>query len=349
MAKCRGCGAQLQSENPKLIGYTPKAGSEYCQRCFRLSHYGDLTVSMKTGIDPDEVLSRVNELDCIVLWVADLFDFEAGMLEGLSRKLADKKIILAANKRDLLPETLSDEKCARFVFSRLKDLGIHVDTLILSSRDDLESIEEIRRIVKQSAKGKPCAVIGRANSGKSTILNRLAGNEVLTMSRYPGTTLDFNEIEIGGQVYIDTPGIEIEHSVLMITDEKDLKTIVPQTAVKPTVYQLKGDQSFAIGGLARIDLEGCEKASCVFYLSNQMPLHRSKLEGADELWKKHLGKMLSPCAQVKVFQVSRKHKDSAKMDIVIDGLGWACVSGEIRTVSVHVPKGVSVTYRKAML
>ena len=115
MAKCRGCGAQLQSENPKLIGYTPKAGSEYCQRCFRLSHYGDLTVSMKTGIDPDEVLSRVNELDCIVLWVADLFDFEAGMLEGLSRKLADKKIILAANKETFFPKR-SPMKNARGLF-----------------------------------------------------------------------------------------------------------------------------------------------------------------------------------------------------------------------------------------
>jgi ribosome biogenesis GTPase A len=35
------------------------------------------------------------------------------------------------------------------------------------------------------------------------------GTKQLTMSRYPGTTLDFNEIEIDGQKYIDTPGIEI--------------------------------------------------------------------------------------------------------------------------------------------
>ena len=37
------------------------------------------------------------------------------------------------------------------------------------------------------------------------------------------------------------------------------------------------------------------------------------------------------------------------MDIVIDGLGWACVSGKVSNVRVHVPKGVNVTYRKAML
>lgn len=349
MARCIGCGAALQYIDPKKPGYAPKEGSRYCQRCFRLSHYGDLTVSMKKGIDPDEVISRVDAMDCIVLWVADLFDFEAGMISGLSRRLPGKTVILAANKRDLLPETLSDDKCARFVFSRLKEMGIHIDTLILTSRDDRDSIEEIRKIVAEKAGGKPCAVIGRANSGKSTLLNRLAGSETLTISRYPGTTLDFNELQIGEQVYIDTPGIEIEHSILMETDENDLKEIVPQNTVKPAVYQLKGDQSFAVGGLARIDLMGCEKASCVFYLSGRLPLHRSKLEKADELWEKHYGEMLKPVPLEKEFTVSKKHKDSDKMDIVIDGLGWACVSGTVQTVSVHVPRGVSVTYRKAML
>ena len=37
------------------------------------------------------------------------------------------------------------------------------------------------------------------------------------------------------------------------------------------------------------------------------------------------------------------------MDIVIDGLGWACVHGQMKTVTVHAPKGVNVTFRKAML
>ena len=105
MARCIGCGAALQYTDPKKPGYAPKEGSRYCQRCFRLSHYGDLTVSMKKGIDPDEVISRVDAMDCIVLWVADLFDFEAGMISGLSRRLPGKTVILAANKRDLLPET----------------------------------------------------------------------------------------------------------------------------------------------------------------------------------------------------------------------------------------------------
>ena len=46
--KCIGCGATIQTENPKEIGYTPKSSVEkmenqiiYCQRCFKLKHYNE--------------------------------------------------------------------------------------------------------------------------------------------------------------------------------------------------------------------------------------------------------------------------------------------------------------------
>ena len=42
-------------------------------------------------------------------------------------------------------------------------------------------------------------------------------------------------------------------------------------------------------------------------------------------------------------------KEMDKMDIVIDGLGWACVHGQMSTITVYVPENVNVTFRKAML
>ena len=63
MKRCRGCGAVLQTEDRTLPGYTPKAENDYCQRCFRLIHYDDLAVSMRTGIDPDLVLEEIRRLD----------------------------------------------------------------------------------------------------------------------------------------------------------------------------------------------------------------------------------------------------------------------------------------------
>ena len=349
MTTCKGCGVHLQYENKLLPGYTPKKESEYCQRCFRLIHYDDLTVSMRKGIDPDEVMKHISEMDALVLWVVDLFDFEAGMIPGINRHLSGKDIILAAGKRDLLPETLSDEKAARFVFSRLKEQGITIQELILTSAYQQEGLDEIKDAIKRYGRGRPVVVMGRANAGKSTLLNRLLGSNALTMSRYPGTTLDFNQMEADGVTWIDTPGIEIDSSILMETDEKDLKTILPDRRLKPVVFQLRGDQSFAVGGLARIDLYGCDHASAVFYMAQTLNLHRCKVSAAQDLWKKHYNELLVPVPKKKQFRKFSIRKEMDKMDIVIDGLGWVCVHGTMRNVDVYVPENVNVTFRKAML
>ena len=349
MANCKGCGIQLQYDNPKLPGYTPKQGSDYCQRCFRLMHYDDLTISMKTGIDPDSVLKRIDEMDCLVLWVVDLFDFEASMIPGLLRKLAGKDIIMAATKRDILPETMSPEKIARFVFGRLKELGISIRHLIITSSFETLGMEEVKEAVETYGHNRPVVVMGRANAGKSTLLNKLMNKSELTSSRYPGTTLDFNPLDIDGVQYIDTPGIEISGSMLMDIREEDLKTIVPYKTIKPLVYQVRGDQSFAIGGLARVDVIGCDHASAVFYLCDRLSIHRGKVENADEFWQKHYGKLLVPTPLQDDFVTSAMRKTEEKMDVVIEGLGWVCVSGKMSSVRVYAPKSVNVTFRKAML
>ena len=135
-----------------------------------------------------------------------------------------------------------------------------------------------------------------------------------------------------------------------ITGEvKDLRTVIPQRKLKPTVFQLRKDQSFALGGLARIDLYGCDHASAVFYMSDEVKLHRGKVSDADELWKKHYNGMLVPVAKDRQFRKFSIRKEMDKMDIVIDGLGWVCVHGTMRNVDVYVPQNVNVTFRKAML
>ena len=40
---CKGCGVQLQNEDPDALGYVPKLDASYCQRCF---------ASATTGMSP---------------------------------------------------------------------------------------------------------------------------------------------------------------------------------------------------------------------------------------------------------------------------------------------------------
>ena len=56
MSKCLGCGIDLQSEDEKELGFTPKKDSKYCQRCFKLKNYHENNNLAK--IMPDEVLAE---------------------------------------------------------------------------------------------------------------------------------------------------------------------------------------------------------------------------------------------------------------------------------------------------
>lgn len=355
---CKGCGVILQNEDEHKIGYTPKLDAEYCKRCFRIRHYDDVVISMKQGIDSDEVLRKIQRMDALVLWVVDLFDFEANIVNGINRHLMGKDIVMVATKRDLLPNTLSNEKLIQFLFARLKALGIVVQGIVVCAdlvkhaHDEAnDSIAEVERAITYYRNGRDVVVMGMANAGKSTLLNALCGSMDLTTSTHPGTTLDVNKIKHEDYDVYDTPGLTRMDSLLAHVEDSLLKTIIPLKPLKARIYQLHESQTLSLGGLVRLDLIGCEKVSCVAYFSDRLPLHRSKQEKADELWQKHMGELLSPALgtnpnTMKCFPLANSNE---KVDVVIHGLGWFCISGHVEEIRVYVPEEGNVTFRKAMI
>lgn len=357
--KCKGCGAELQFEDKNGIGYSPKQDAEYCQRCFRITHYDDVMISMQQGIDSDEILRKVADMDALVLWVVDLFDFEANIIKGMNRHLMGKDIVLVATKRDLLPESVGNEKLAQFMISRLKQMGIMVNGIVICTdmaknafAKNNHSLQEIHKAIRLYRKGRDVVVIGMANAGKSTLLNAMLQKNSLTTSRHPGTTLDFNAVKYHDYYVYDTPGLTRYDSLLTHIDDKLLKKIIPLKTMKPLQFQLRDDQSIALGGLVRLDLKGCSNATCVCYFSREMNVHRGKLENANKLWSEHLGdEILSPTldtnyTEMKVLESGMMGK---KMDVVIHGLGWFCISGNVSNVKVYVNKEIDVTFRGAMI
>ena len=357
MRKCKGCGAVLQNSDPKKIGYTPKIDALVCQRCFRLTHYNDVVIDMKQGIRADAILKQVNELDALILWVVDLFDFEAGIQKSLNRHLPNKDIVVVAAKRDLLPRTLGNEKISQFIFRRFKQEGIDIKGVVIcadlalhANSDENFSVEEVLHAIELLRKGRDVVLMGMANAGKSTLLNAILQDQTVTTSPHPGTTLDLNPIPMGDYTLYDTPGLVNEASALTYLDSAYLKNVLPQKTIKPTVFQLSKDQSLSLGGLARIDLKGCENASAVVYVSNELKLHRTKLENADQLWQNHYNELLSPTVgdyeelKKETYQGSISDKD-----IVIQGVGFVCIKGNVRQAQVITNKKVKVTFREAMI
>lgn len=349
--KCKGCGIELQFSDPHALGYSPKENAEYCQRCFRMTHYDDAGISMRKGIDEGVIMEQASKTPGLIVWVMDCFDLEAGILNGMHRHFIGRDVILAVTKCDLLPKTMNEEKLARFIMGRLKEWDFKPVGLSLIRKGKKEDIQALREMIELFRKDGNVLFMGKANAGKSTLLNGLLENSVLTVTRYPGTTLDFNEIEMNGWTLIDTPGLLNKESLMLGISESDLKTVIPDTRIKPQIYQLWENQSFAIGGVCRIDLWTKKDSSAVFYLSSRLKLHRGKLENADDLWMKHQGELLSPTVEE---PFSKWHsmtftRINGKTDLCISGLGWITLSGAIDKAVVTVPSNVQVTRRKAMI
>lgn len=363
---CIGCGAEVQTERPNELGYTPPAalekglesGEVYCQRCFRLRHYNEIQDVHLTDDDFLRLLNELGKTDALIVNVVDIFDFNGSLIPGLHRFIGDNPVLLVGNKVDILPKSLKKPRLTQWMRERAHEEGLRpVDVMLTSARKPHEMTELLEAIEKYR-EGRDVYVVGVTNVGKSTMINQIikqtAGiQDLITTSQFPGTTLDKIEIPLeDGHFLVDTPGIIHRHQMAHYLGKKDLKIIAPHKEIKPKVYQLNPEQTLFLGGLARFDFIQGERSSLIAYVSNDLALHRTKLSNADQFYEKHVGGLLQPPRPEEVadfpklvrFEFSIKEKT----DIVFAGLGWITVT-KPGVVAGWAPKGVDVIKRKALI
>ena len=361
---CIGCGVKVQTEDPKTLGYAPTSalGKEniICQRCFKLKHYNEVQDVSLTDDDFLKILNRVGETDSLIVKIVDIFDFNGSWLPGLHRFVGGNDVLLIGNKVDLLPKSVKHNKMINWMKHSAKELGLHPVDVLLVSAEKGKYISEAAEAIEHYRRGRDVYVVGCTNVGKSTFINRLikqvsGEGDIITTSHFPGTTLDMIEIPLDdGHALIDTPGIINHHQMAHFVDSRDFKIIMPKKEIKPKIYQLNEEQTLFFGGLARLDYMSGGRRSLTCYLSNELHIHRTKLEKADELYKNHAGELLTPPRQEQMdeFPVLVPHEFSlkeAKMDIVFSGLGWVTVNEPGAKIVAHVPKGVNVMIRKSLI
>ena len=364
---CVGCGAKLQTEKESEPGYVPKASLEkniesgtelYCKRCFRLRNYNEITpVNIEDSAFTD-ILNKISDENALVVYLVDIFDFNGSIISGIKRYIGDNPMIVVGNKEDLIPKSVNREKLLKWLNNSVKNNGLNPVSEILISAKKKTNVDELLKEIEKYRKGKNVYIVGTANVGKSTLINSIIKNSsniqnLVTTSRFPGTTLDRIEIPLeDGSYLIDTPGVIQNTQLTHYVSPKDLKEVVPTTEIKPRVYQLRGKQTIFIGGLARIDLIDPERSNFIFYMSNRIELHRTKTENADQFREKHLGEILTPPTEnIEEFRELNSKKivsKNEKTDVVLSGLGWITIDPNT-TVKVYVPKGVEITTRRAVV
>ena len=367
---CIGCGAEIQSENQNKQGYLPKSVVEksieennlVCKRCFRLKNYNEVSDVELGAEDFYKLIKTLSKKDGLIVKVVDIFDFSGSWIEDVIDIVGNNKdIVLVANKLDLLPKSVKQNKIKQWLFKMLKAKGIKVKDILLISAIKNHGIEEAAARIDELRNGKDVYIIGATNVGKSTFINKLielttGDKNVITTSHFPGTTLGMIEIPLDRATSIyDTPGIILDYDIAHYLDAKSLKLVMPKKEIKARVFQLNAEQSLFFGGMARVDFVKGERQSFTLYTSNLVDIHRTKLSNADALFEKHLGTLLKPPFEdnISIFknQVKKNFKiDDRKIDIVISGLGWITVNSDSGCeIDIYVPEEIEVFVRESII
>ena len=183
------------------------------------------------GIEPkseDTILKQMRMQAEIAVATADVIVFITDVKAGL---LADDKDIAVMLKKSLKPVILCVNKIDRigeipYEYYEFFELGFERDPIILSSLHGTGTGDLLDAIVEscdfENAQEEDdgvinVAVIGKPNAGKSSIVNRMCGEERMIVSDIAGTTRDavdtLVENRFGRYNFIDTAGIRRKSKV----------------------------------------------------------------------------------------------------------------------------------------
>ena len=194
------------------------------------------------GIEPDSkdiILSQMREQAQIAIDTADVIIFLVDVKQGLQdadSKVADmlrrskKPVVLVVNKVDSVQKLMAD-------VYEFYNLGIG-DPIAISAANQLGLGDMLEAVCahfpemegpEEEDERPRVAIIGKPNVGKSSIINKLLGENRLIVSDIAGTTRDAvdTEIKYHGKeyVFIDTAGLrrknkikeELEHFMIVRT------------------------------------------------------------------------------------------------------------------------------------
>ena len=190
-----------------------------------------LTIIDTGGIEPksdDILLSQMKTQAQVAIDMADVILFMVDGKRGLAPEDIDIAMMLKRSGKPIIPlvnkiDTIGD---LPMEFYEFYELGFDEDLIPLSSLHGTGSGDLLDRVLELSPSDEEVesdedyikvAVIGKPNVGKSSIVNRLTGEERCIVADMAGTTRDAIdtkfENEYGKFIFIDTAGIRRQSKV----------------------------------------------------------------------------------------------------------------------------------------
>lgn len=240
---CIGCGSILQSDDESALGYTPLITNDYCKRCFRLIHYNDNNFINPT-IDPYEIIKKINNQKGICFFLCDILNFSEEAFNYYQKIKLPKTFIVS--KSDIIPKSISFTKIKNWLIT---EKNIKENIIFASSKNNI-GLVKLEKLIKET--NEKIFFTGMTNVGKSSLLNKLYNNNILTISNKENTTLDFVLLPNTTNVY-DTAGFPYPFSITIPTIKKTLN---------PITMPLKANAGLLIDKIGRIICDTNNSITC---------------------------------------------------------------------------------------
>lgn len=262
----------------------------------------------------ETLLSTIKDSPAVVLCIVDVFDLKGSLLANLKQIAGANPIVIAANKADLLPKDASQVRITNWIHTEAKnhcglqspreaenerrrspapsyaanrlrqqqeDSGAEAGVLrlanvhLVSCQGGMGMDKLIASLMSMAVDhGNKVYVMGAANVGKSSFINRLLQNSYhggrgsskattskksnvpkATVSNLPGTTLDFLKIHLpNGVTMIDTPGLLNTGQLTARLTTDELRQVIPAKPINAVTLRVSEGKCVLIGGLANVEL-----------------------------------------------------------------------------------------------
>jgi GTP-binding protein len=178
---------------------------------------------------PKEILRQAHVAIKKAALLVLVVDSQAGLTpldEELARLLrtTGKPFVIAVNKVDAVSQESNAGVFHRIgvpIFPIAAEHGTGVDDLLDAALAEVSVVQSVEE--EKQPEVIEVAIIGRPNVGKSTLLNRLVGEERSIVSPIPGTTMDNVDTEMAreGRSYrfVDTAGIRRKSKTTLVAEK----------------------------------------------------------------------------------------------------------------------------------
>lgn len=382
----------------------PGIRDKVCLRCWALWNYNDVDDEKVDrpafGTPPDELTAehfqkmledtlKPVKKACILV-VVDLYDFgpSSQVLRFLAETIRGKpgfQLKIIGNKLDLFPSEVNENRLKAWITREAAEaglVGVRLNHVFCVSAATGINIKTLGKLIDKADAPNQFFLVGAANTGKSSIMNRMAmvkrkapgsiPSEAQTgvcVSALPGTTLRPMSVTykhkrgFQGKVRItDTPGLFMPGSFQQRLPFEDVKALLPdkKKGRRVTLDVMEGN-TVMLGGLARMDLIEGRRPRFTMFTAQPVKIHRTRTDKVDATLEEWAGGALTPPKSRQVclgmlpwvkhrFEFEGAGWIEACLDIVFDGLGWISVTGSGPVVvEAWAPEGVRVSRRQPLM